>query len=122
MPGHKRDNNAKIRVEPVGALFCIFFSLGPEMTKPGNTFSFNRNFLPFARSDRSVGIPTQYTRVNNGREMNKRGGRPLTFYRTYFLIVQKYIIASSDDILYAHECLFILHELNPQIGSGIKNR
>lgn len=69
------------------------------MTKPRNTFSFNRNFLPFARRDRSVGIPTQYTRVNNGREMNKRGGRPLTLYLTIFFLLTSAFLYYSNSTL-----------------------
>ncbi|CBY32865.1 unnamed protein product, partial [Oikopleura dioica] len=69
------------------------------MTKQGNTFSFNRNFLPFARRERSVGIPTQYTRVNNGREMNKRGGRPITFYLTIFLMLTSAFLYYSNSSL-----------------------
>jgi len=69
------------------------------MTKQGNTFSFNRNFLPFARRERSVGIPTQYTRVNNGREMNKRGGRPNTFYLTIFLMLTSAFLYYSNSSL-----------------------
>ncbi|CAG5086551.1 Oidioi.mRNA.OKI2018_I69.PAR.g11256.t1.cds [Oikopleura dioica] len=77
------------------------FNLRPEMTKQGNTFYFNRNFLPFAKRERTVGIPTQYTRANTGRDMNKRGGRPYTFYLAVFFMMTSAFLYFSNSSLKA---------------------
>merc|ERR1712037_778143 len=51
----------------------FFFSFRPEMTK--------------------------YTRVNNGREMNKRGGRPITFYLTIFFMLTRAFLYYTNSTL-----------------------